>query len=215
MAVSLPNGVTIAIATAYGSPLTVSALTNANPAVATSAAHGLTSGDIIEVTSGWSKLNSRIVRVDNEAAGTFEMEGINTSSTTSYPAGSGTGTVREITAFTQISQIMDVQTSGGEMQFATYSFLDMDYETQLPTQSSPMTMTIQIADDPALAGYAAVKSAAEDRAVRALKITYPSGAVAYYNGYVSFNETPTFTKNQVQAVTATFNLLSRPVRYSA
>lgn len=215
MAVSLPNGVTIAIATAYGSPLTVSALTNANPAVATSAAHGLTSGDIIEVTSGWSKLNSRIVRVDNETAGTFEMEGIDTSSTASYPASSGTGTVREITTFTQISQIMDVQTSGGEMQFATYSFLEMDYETQLPTQSSPMTMTIQIADDPTLAGYAAVKSAAEARAVRALKITYPSGAVAYYNGYVSFNETPTFTKNQVQVVTATFNLLARPVRYSA
>ncbi|MFA7327332.1 MAG: phage tail protein [Candidatus Kapaibacterium sp.] len=215
MSVQLPNGVTIALATAYGSPKTVSALTNANPGVATSATHGLTSGDIIEVTSGWAKLNSRIVRVDDEAAGTFAIEGIDTTSTVAFPAGSGTGSVREITTFTQITQIMDVTTSGGDMQFVNYSFLEQDFETQLPTQSSPMTMTIQIADDPSLPGYQAAKAAGEDRAVRALKITYPSGAVAYYNGYVSFNETPTFTKNQIQVVTATFNLLARPTRYAA
>ena len=34
-----------------------------------------------------------------------------------------------------------------------------------------------------------------------------------YNGYVSFNETPTLTKGQVMQVTATFSLQGRPVRY--
>lgn len=214
MAVALPNGVTIALATAYGSALTVSALSNANPASATSTAHGLSDGEVVAVTSGWAKLNGRVVKVDEIDANTFTMVGIDSSDTGDYPSGSGTGSVMEITTFTQITQIMDISTSGGEMQFTTFSFLESDFETQLPTQSSPMTMTMQIADDPALAGYIAVKAAAESRAVRALKITYPTGAVTYFNGYVSFNETPTFTKNQVQVVTATFNLLSRPVRYA-
>lgn len=215
MAVQLPNGVTLAIATAYGSPKTVSALTNANPGVASSTAHGFTDGDIVEVTSGWSRLNERLVRIDNSDTNTFEVEGIDTTSVAVYPAGSGGGSVREITTWQQITQIMNVQTSGGEMQFTNYSFLEQDFETQLPTQSSPMVMTLEIADDPSLAGYQAVKAAAEARAIRALRVTYPSGAIALYNGIVSFNETPTFTKNQVQTVTATFNLTSRPVRYAS
>lgn len=215
MSVSLPNGVTLALATTYASAKNVTALTNYDPAQATSNAHGYSDGDFLEVTSGWAKLNQRVVRVDNPATNTFELEGIDTSSTTSYPAGTGTGTVRKITAFTQITQVLDVTTAGGEMQFTTYSFLEQDFETQLPTQSSPQTITINVADDPTLSGYVALKEAAEARDIRALKVTFPNGAVLLYNGYVSFNETPSMTKNEVMAVTATFSLLSRPVRYAS
>jgi hypothetical protein len=215
MAVALPNGVIISLGTTYGSPITVTAVSNANPAVATATGHGLTDGDIVVVTSGWAKLNDRVVKVDQQSASTFELEGIDSSDTDDYPATSGTGSVKEVSAFTQITQILDLTTSGGDMQFVTYSFLEQDYETQLPTQSSPMTINMTIADDPALAGYIALKAAAESRAARALKLSMPDGSVIYYYGYVSFNETPTLSKNQVSAVRATFNLLSKPVRYSA
>lgn len=215
MSVSLPNGVIMSLGTTLGSDITVSALSNANPASATATSHGLSDGDIVIVESGWSRLNNRVVKVDQIDANTFTMIGINSTSTTDYPAGTGTGTVNEVTAWTQISQVLDVTTSGGEMQFTNYSFLEQDFETSIPTQSSPQTITMNIADDPALAGYIALKAASDARTPYALRIAYPSGAFAYYYGYVSFNETPTFTKNQVQAVTATFSLLSRPVRYSA
>ena len=49
----------------------------------------------------------------------------------------------------------------------------------------------------------------------ALKATMPNGSVILYNGYVSFNETPTMTKNSVMVVNATFSLQGRPVRYAA
>lgn len=215
MSVSLPNGVTIALQTAIGSALTVTAATNANPCVMTSTAHGLSNGDIVVVTSGWSKLDARVCRVSGVAANTFNLEGIDTSSTTNYPAGSGTGSVKKVTTFTQITQILDLQTSGGDMQFVNYSFLENDYETQLPTQASPMTMNLTIADDPTLTGYTSLKAAAEARDIRAVKVSFPSGASAYYNGYVSFNETPTMSKNQLMGVRSTFNLLSRPTRYAS
>lgn len=216
MAVSLPNGIIFALATTYASADTVSAVTNANPAVATtSGSHGITTGNFLEVTSGWAKLNGRIVRSASASGTTVTYEGIDTSSTTLYPAGSGTGSVREITAWTQISQVLDLSTSGGDMQFATYSFLEQDFETQLPTQSSPMTINMTIADDASLSGYTSLKAAAAARSAVALKATLPSGSIIVYNGYVSFNETPTMTKNQVMGVRATFSLLALPVRYSS
>jgi hypothetical protein len=215
MAVSLPNGVTIALATAYGSAKTVTAITNANPGVATSTSHGLANGAYLAVTSGWSRLGDRIVRVSGTATNTFNLEGIDTSSLTAYPAGSGIGSVVEITTWTQVAQILDLQSSGGEQQFTNYSFLENDYETQLPTQASPITITISIADDPSLAGYIAIKAAAESRATRALRLTLPNGSVLVYNGYVSLNETPTLTKNTLNQVRATFSLLQRPTRYAS
>lgn len=215
MAVSLPNGVTFALATAYGAVKAISAITNANPGVASAAAHGFSDGDFVEITSGWSRLNNRVVRVDAPTTDAFNVEGINTTSTLNYPSGTGGGSAREITQWTQISQIMELSTSGGEMQFATYSFLEQDFESQLPTQSSAMTITMGIADDPALAGYQALKSLADTRELVALKATMPNGSVILYNGYVSFNETPTMTKNSVMVVNATFSLQGRPVRYAA
>ena len=74
MAVTLPNGSLVAIASGYGTAKTVSAITNANPGVATSAAHGFTDGDILEVTSGWSRLTNKIVRVDGAATGMHALE---------------------------------------------------------------------------------------------------------------------------------------------
>jgi hypothetical protein len=203
------------LATTYGATKTVSAITNATPGVASSTAHGFSDGDYVEVTSGWSRLNNRIVRVDSPTTDAFNIEGIDTSSTVNYPAGTGGGSAREITGWTQISQIMELSTSGGEMQFTTYSFLEQDFESQLPTQSSPMTITMAIADDPSLPGYQAVKALADTRQLVGLKATMPNGSVILYNGYVSFNETPTMTKNSVMVVTATFSLQGRPVRYAS
>jgi len=216
MSVKLPNGVILALATAYAAADTVSAVTNANPAVATtSSAHGITTGNFMEVTSGWSRLNNRIVRAASASGSSVTYEGINSSSTTNYPAATGTGSVREITAWTQIAQILDLTSSGGEMQFANYSFLEQDFESQMPTQASPMSMSLSIADDASLAGYIALDAASESRALTGLKCTLPDGSVIVYNGYVSLNKTPSMTKNNIMAVSATFSLQGPPVRYAS
>jgi len=130
-------------------------------------------------------------------------------------AGSGTGTVTKISAFTQVSQIMGFTTSGGDQQFANYSFLEQNFETQIPTIFSAQSISIDIADDPTLAGYIALKAASDARATRALKLAMPDGSFVLYQGYVSFNETPTLNKGQVMQVKCSFSLQSRPVRYAS
>lgn len=215
MAVKLPDGATVSMQTAVGTSKTVSAVTNASTAVATSTAHGLSNGAFVAFTSGWGRANNRVFRITNVTANTFDLEGLDSSSVTLYPAGSGIGSVLPITTFTQITQILDFTTSGGEQQFTTFSFLEQDFETQAPTVTSAQSISIGIGDDPALAGYIALKAAGEARAVRALRMTLPDSSFILYYGYVSFNETPTVTKGEVMQVSASFSLLSRPVRYAS
>ena len=212
-AATLPDGSTVALATTYGGVKTVSAISNANPGVITSAAHGLLNGAFYELKTGWQKINERIFKAANIATNALDVSGIDTTDTNRFPSGSSAGSLREITAWTQISQILEFTTGGGEQQFSNFSFLEEDFERQLPTITSAQSITIGIADDPTLAGFIALKAAGEARAIRAVRVTLPNGSVILYNGYVSFNETPTLNKGSVMQVTATISLQGRPVRY--
>lgn len=214
MAAQLPDGATVLLETSTGVAKTVSAITNANPAVATSTAHGLANGAIVRVVSGWSRLSNRILRVAGQTANAFNLDGFDSTAAV-FNAGGGVGTATEITALTQIPQVMGFETSGGDQQFVNYSFLEQDFETQLPTIQSAMSIKLTIADDPSLAGYIALKAAGEARATRALKLFLKDGSFILYNGVVSFNETPVTTKGQIMTVSATFSLLGRPIRYAS
>jgi hypothetical protein len=214
MAARLPDGAIVSLATTTAATKTIATISNASPGSCGATSNGYSNGDIVVIASGWSNLNNRVVRVASAATDTFALEGIDTSSTSLYPAGSGAGTAAKVTVFTQIAQIMNFTTSGGEQQFTNYSFLEQSFETQVPTYFSAQTMTLDIADDPSLAGYIALKAAADARASRALKILLPDGSSLYYYGYVSFNETPSVSKGQIMQCRATFSLQSRPVRYA-
>lgn len=215
MSAKLPDGAIVTLSTTLGSAKTVSALTNANPGVATSTAHGFVNGDIVLMNSGWSNLNQKAVRVAGSVTNNFNLDGIDTSLTSLYPAGSGTGSAQLVGGFTQISQIMGLTTQGGDQQYATFSFLEQNFETQLPTVFSAQSISLEIADDPSLPGYIALKAAADARAFRVLKLQLPDGSFILYYGQISFNETPSLNKGQVMVVKATFALQARPVRYAS
>ena len=214
MAISLPNGAIVAIASSYAAGNTITALSNANPAIAT-ATNTLAAGDFVEITSGWSRLTNKVVRVP--AAGltgsAFGLEGYDTTLTTIYPVGSGTGSYRKIDGWTQIAQVLSSSSSGGEQQFLEYQLLEADSQKRIPTFKSAAGLTLSIADDPSLAGYIACSVANDDRAQRAVKITLPNGSILLYNAYVSLNKTPSLTVNEIMACEVTLSLKAEPVRY--
>lgn len=215
MAVSLPNGVIFNIASAYATAKNITAVTNANPAVATSTAHGLTNGDFIVLTSGWNKLNGKVVRVASSTTNDFALEGVDTTDTTLYPAGGGTGSFQKITTWVQISQILENTSQGGDQQFVTYSFLEEDVEHQIPTVKSASSIQFSIGDDASLPWYSILSKANDDRVPRAVRATLPSGSLLLYNGYVTLNKTPSMTKNQIMALSSTLSLTSEPQRYAS
>lgn len=215
MAISLPNGALVAMANGYATAKTVSAITNANPAVASSVAHGLIDGDIVEVTTGWSRLTDKVVKVDQLTVDTFGLLGVDTSLASIYPVGGSAGSVRKVTGFTQLAQILDSSSSGGEQQFLEYQLLEGDAQKRIPTFKSAAGLTFSVADDPDLPGYILASAANDDRLPRAVRITLPSGATIFYNAYISLNKTPSLTVNQIMAVEVTLSLLAEPVRYAA
>lgn len=214
MAVSLPNGSLVALASGYDAAITTTAVSNANPAVATVASHTLVTGDFIEVTSGWSRLDMKIVRVAATTATTVTLEGINTTSTTIYPAGSGTGSIRKITGWTQLSQITGSTSEGGEQQFATYQFLESDAERRIPTNKSAAGITFTVADDPTLAGHQLALTANDDRVPRAVRVILANNARLLYNAHISMSTIPSLTVNELMSVEVTLSLLAEPVRYA-
>lgn len=216
MSVSLPNGALIAIAASYGASKNMTALTNANPGVATlEAAHGVSTGDFLEVTSGWSRLTNKVVRAGTVATNDVPLEGQNTTLTSIYPAAGGTGTVREITGWTQLSQILSSSSSGGEQQFLEYQFLESDAQKRIPTFKSAAGISFTIADDPTQPGYQLASAANDDRLPRAVRVTLPNGSIILYNAYISLNKTPSLTVNELMAVEVTLSLLAEPVRYAS
>ncbi|MFW3166244.1 phage tail protein [Pseudomonas syringae pv. syringae] len=215
MGFRLPNGATLQIASAYGVAIPVTALSNANPAVATAAAHGLADGDIIAVTSGWTRLNDRGARVSKSLSGTFALENINTTNVQPYPAGSGLGSVRKVTSFIEVPQITEVNTSGGDQQFLTFGFLADDDDRQMPTTKNPISMSFTVADDPDLPYVAIVEAADDDKQTRVLRLNLPGGSSIVYNAYVSITTTPTLGRNNLMTRVMTLSLAGRPTRYSA
>lgn len=216
MSISLPNGALVAIAATYGASKAMSAITNASAAVATlEASHGIIVGDVFEVTSGWSRLTDKVVRASVVSVNDVTLEGIDSLLTSIYPAGTGSGTVREVLTWTQLSQVLSSSSSGGEQQFLEYQLLEADAKKRIPTFKNPAGITLSIADDPTLAGYILASAANDDRLPRAVRITLPSGAKLYYNAYISLNKTPSLSVNEIMASEVTLSLKAEPVRYAS
>ncbi|MDC7818336.1 MULTISPECIES: phage tail protein [Pseudomonas] len=213
--IQMPNGATFEIASAYGAAIPFTSLSNANPAVATAAAHGLAEDDIIAVNSGWTRLDGRAVRVAEIASGTFTLGGVNTVNVQQYPAGSGVGSAREVTSFTEISQITELNSTGGDQQFLTYGFLADDDDRQMPTTKNPITLSITVADDPSKPYVDVCEAADDDKQPRVLRLNLPGGSSIIYNGYVSITSTPTMSRNNLMTRVISVALTGRPTRYAA
>lgn len=215
MAITLATGTIVAIASTYGSAVNMTAITNASAAVATlAAAHGVVVGDFLEVTSGWDRLNGRIVRVSAVSTNDITFEGINTSSTSLYPAGTGTGTIRRITAWTNLSQITSgISVSGGEQQFADITTLTDRTQKQIPTVRGAVNVTLPLFDDPSLGWYSTVQTASETATATAMRMIFPNNSRLVANGYWSLQTVPTIEDSTLRG-SISISFVADPTRYA-
>lgn len=212
---ALPNGTTYFVASAHGSTLTVSGITNANPPVCTSTAHGLANGDIVEITSGWARFNRRSFKVAGVMANTFELSGQDTSDTSLYPTGSSAGSAREITTFTQVPKVMNPSTSGGDPKTVPYKFIESDIEYSINDGFSASTISLEIDDDTTTAGYTALQTLTDTQADTTLKMLMKSGSYLLMGCTVAMNEMPKIQDGQINRLGVIFNSNNKPVRYAS
>lgn len=172
-------------------------------------------GDYLEYVGGWARATNRVFRAKAVTATSVTLEGLDTTSTSLFPVGGAAGTLRKITTWTPIQQMISCEPSGGDPKYATVNLIENENEINLPDGYNAQTLAMSIADDPTLPHHAALKSAAELRKIAAIKAELPAGSKILYNGFISFDESPSMTKGQVMAVKAGSALQGRPVRYAS
>lgn len=198
---SFPNGTIFSIGTTYGAAKPVTILSNADPAVATSTAHGLTDGDIIVVASGWTVLNGAAVRVDASDTNTFALEGVDASNTSIFPAGAGIGSVQEVTDFVSLSQVVNIVPSGGEQQFYQWQYLEERTQRQRPTVKNARSLTLTLDYDPDLPWHQAFLTADQLGTPHVIKAQLPNNDIILFSMFVAYDGEPTFQLNVNQQVT--------------
>lgn len=221
-AIQLPDGSTLSYCAlaSLGAAKVMSALSNATEAVAVLASgHSIVDDDILIIFSGWLKANKRIARATNvDTDNNVTFEGIDTSSTTRFPVGSGTGTIQEVPAayWVQIPYVKDFAGQGGEQQFVTEEFLDSDDQYEFPTSRTPRRYSCGVAFQGTTAThFGGLRTASENRHEIPFRITYPDGSLSYFLALVSFDPVPTVTKGQVQVNTLTMAVRAEPTVYAA
>ena len=213
---SVPTGTIFSIATAFAAAKTVAGISNAAEAVVSCTAHGYSVGDIVQLYSGWGRLNRRVARVKSVLTDSFVAEGINTLSTEFFPAGSGGGTVRKVTTFQQINKILNPNNSGGEAKNIPVKFLESDVEENINDGFTAISETFDIdADEFGQASYNALVSLTDVQTDTVLKKTLKSGSLIFTPCRVAINENVKMADGSIMTNAVSINGNGRLTRYNA
>jgi hypothetical protein len=215
MAYYFPEGSKFYFSTSLAAAKTVTAVSNASPAVATSTAHGFVDGDELLFTSGWEDATDSVFRADQLTPDTVGILGLNAVNTSFYPAGSGAGTLQKVSNWQEIPQVLTISTNGGDARFTTIEPLAKRNSINVPTGFNAMSISVTMGHDPGNANYQAMVDIARGLNKVAFKMVLSGGAVAYGYGYMSVNEAPTLNRNQANQVTAALTFLGRFMSYAS
>lgn len=213
---SVPSGTIFSVATVFGTAKTVDDISNAAEAVVSSTAHGYSVNDIVQLFSGWGRLNRRVARIKSVTTDAFVLEDINTTNLEFFPAGSGDGTVKKVTTWQQINKILNPNNSGGEPKNITVKFLDSDVEENLNDGFTAITESFDIdADEFGGNSYAALQALTEVQTDTVLKKTLKSGSLIFTPCRVAINENVKMTDGSIMTNAVSINGNGRITRYAA
>lgn len=214
MAYFFPEGSRFSFSRTFAAPKTVSGISNDNPALATSTAHGFVDGDEILLVSGWEDATDTVYRIDQQSVDNFELLGLNSANTDFYPAGTGAGTASKISNFQEIPQVLTISTTGGDPRFTTISPIARRNSINVPTGFNATSITLTLGHDPANTTYQEMLDISRSLEKVAFKMVLAGGAAVYGYGYLNVAETPSLNVNQANQVTCALTMLGRTMSYA-
>jgi len=131
------------------------------------------------------------------------LEGVDTIDLIVYPPGGGIGSMREVTLWQNVPQIIDLKTSGGAQQFLSFQYMNQDKQTKVPTFLDAVDFTLIIHDDITLAHYALIVAAQKSGGLRGFRIVLRDGKKLFGNGYWSQQQVPELAINDMVKRTIT------------
>lgn len=188
------SGLVLAMQSAIGTATAITAATNAAPGVFTSAAHGLTDGEIILIRSvGMIEVDERVFVVENSDTNTFQLKNAASGSvgidTTNFGTWSS-GTFEEITLGTTLTGVSAFTPSGGEIEFLDTTTVSDLRRKQTIGGITAMSYGLTLQWDPGDTAQAAMQAAFEASAARGFRVRWPNGRYMLFYGSVGFSGMP-------------------------
>jgi hypothetical protein len=204
--------VAVAVQTALAASLAITAITKANPAVATSADHGLTNGDVILLkVNGMTQLNYRVVRVAGVTTDSFQLEGIDSTGYENFTS----GTAEEVTFGASASTLQDLSPSGGEPEGIPVRTIHTDQDFEIPGNRSPIVISATSLWDPSDPALLAIKGFDEIKTPGCVLVTFATGARIMFCAFMSANLAPAGSAGQVVTTPVSMRLRGLITNYAA
>ncbi len=207
------KNVAVNMQSAIATAKTITAISKANPGVATSTAHGYENGAILFLeVNGMHQLNERVVRVANKTADTYELEGVNTTEFDTFSS----GTSKADTLGTSITTATNVTASGGEFDFIDTTTIHANAKSQMPGLPSAISYQMDHIWDSEDEGFAAMKAASDIQAIRVVKFQFGSGGkILYFAGYCGFSGLPGGQAQGLVSSKGVFTMNGTPTYYAS
>lgn len=207
------NGAKYAFSTTVGAIVALTGISNANPAVASGASLPA-EGAIILLQSNWTDLND--VATYAGAAGVLSQ--IDTTNQTFFPQDEDTpASYQVLSNFVSLSQIRDIQQSGGDANSFNFGYIDdrSNRQRSKPTDQNPLVLTFVMDYDPDLPWADELVEISRKRQICVMRETLTTGDVLLYTGYISYQPSPSRVRNENMTVTAVMSVNSEILRFPA
>ena len=167
------NGSTVQVSIGSGAAKTITDISESDPAVVTSVAHGQVLGTVGRIASvvGMTELNGKLFVVDNPVTDDFELAGVDSSRYTPYTSG-GTFTPLTYSQFCELTGVDQQDGTADEIDVTTVCSTAKEFEVGL-SDSGTLTLNYNYAPNSDVQeAFRAAKKAGTEVAVR---IGFPNG----------------------------------------
>jgi hypothetical protein len=210
---SSPNwiGVRVAMQSAIAASKTITAITEADPGVASAVGHGYSNGDFALITAqGMAQVNNRIFRVAGQATDTFQLEDEDTTEFDTFTSGGA----QKITFGTTFNTLADISGSGGDFDMVDTTTIHDLIKTQEPGLASALSFSFESLWDLSDAGLQAAIAASKTKAQRAFLFTFQNDFKMAFYGYVGATGIPKGSSGQKVKTTLTITASGTPTYYA-
>jgi hypothetical protein len=208
------EGVEVNVQSAALTPLVVSAITKANPAVVSYTGTDPVNGNFLLMdVQGMRQISGSVFRAANVSSGsdTVELEGVDSTLYNTFSS----GTAQVVTLGASMEIIRSLSASGGDPNFIDVSTIHDLQQRQIPGRPTAVSYSFECFWDPNDAGLKALMAASALRSKRVIQMKWPDGLFILFVGYVSAPGAPTGSGGDVVTTPVTFTINGNITVYSA
>jgi hypothetical protein len=210
--IQLWSDVAVDVQTALGPAKTITAISKADPAVASAATHGFEEGDYLLLKiQGMRELNYAVARVADPDTGTFALEGVDSTLFATFIS----GTAEKITFGASADTITEVSAAGGEADKQLVQTIHTRRGFNIPGNESPLVFTLGslwLPNDPVLKAF---NAAGRTRSIRAVRFGFADGAEVLFSGYPTASLAPNGSAGQAVTTPASIDVRGLLLPYAA